>query len=65
MVLNPKTLGPGATHRGPRDVEGAMDPAQQTPDAKFDDDDYPAYTFPATGDRAGGTRAATAVPPRP
>ncbi|HEV7936163.1 MAG TPA: MerR family transcriptional regulator [Actinomadura sp.] len=34
-----------------------MDPAQQTPDAKFDDDDYPAYTMGRAAEILGTTPA--------
>ena len=49
MVLIPKPWAPVLRHRGPHDVEGAMDPVQQPISDKmtdkFDDDDYPAYTM--------------------
>src|SRR5581483_3225359 len=57
MVLIPKPWAPVLRHRGPHDVEGAMDPAQQ-PDKmadKFDDDDYPAYTMGRAAEMLGTT----------
>jgi hypothetical protein len=59
MVLIPKPWAPVLRHRGPHDVEGAMDPAQQPmPDKmsdKFDDDDYPAYTMGRAAEMLGTT----------
>jgi MerR HTH family regulatory protein len=59
MVLIPEPWAPVLRHRGPHDVEGAMDPVQQprsekTAD-KFDDDDYPAYTMGRAAEMLGTT----------
>jgi MerR HTH family regulatory protein len=59
MVLIPKPWAPVLRHRGPHDVEGAMDPARQPiPEKmadKFDDDDYPAYTMGRAAEMLGTT----------
>jgi hypothetical protein len=55
MVLIPKPWAPVLRHRGPHDVEGAMDPAQQPMSDKFDDDDYPAYTMGRAAEMLGTT----------
>lgn len=59
MVLIPKPWAPVLRHRGPHDVEGAMDPAQRPVSDKmsdkFDDDDYPAYTMGRAAEMLGTT----------
>lgn len=59
MVLIPKPWAPVLRHRGPHDVEGAMDPVQQSMSEKmadkFDDDDYPAYTMGRAAEMLGTT----------
>src|SRR3954452_14151668 len=59
MVLIPRPWAPVLRHRGPHDVEGAMDPAQQPMSDKmadkFDDDDYPAYTMGRAAEMLGTT----------
>src|SRR6476469_9997984 len=57
MVLIPEPWAPVLRHRGPHDVEGAMDPAQHpgTTADKLDDDDYPAYTMGRAAEMLGTT----------